>query len=271
MKVLIPAAGEGTRFRPLSKAVPKELLPVGGKPVIQLALEEAAAAGITEAVVVISPGKESIRSYLTPGQPPLDDQLEELLERVSVTIIVQDEPKGLGHAILTGAAVLGEEPFGLILPDNLVLSHEPPMQTLLRAFKEPGDKKSIVGLHRITPDDAHYANLGAVEVTWLDESRARIQRVWDKGSGWTPGLDLRGGTGRAIFTTVFIQTLAENSSLEGDAHEITALNALIASEGLEGIVLEGAAVDVGTWDQYVRAIAITEGWPILEDRNVHQS
>ncbi len=267
MKALIPAAGLGTRLRPLTKAVPKELLPLGGKPVIQWALEEAAAAGITEAVVVISPAKESIRSYLTPGQSSLDEQREALLEQVSVTFVVQEKPRGLGHAVLAGAAVFGEEPFGLLLPDNLVLSPEPAMQTLKGAFEDSGGKISILGLHRITSDDVHHANLAAVEVTWQDESRARVTRIGDKGLGPTSELNLR-GPGRAIFTPTFLHMLAERQDLMGDEHEVTALNALIASEGLDGILLEGPAVDVGTWEQYLRAIALTEGWPERDTKNV---
>lgn len=267
MKAIIPAAGLGKRLRPITKAIPKELLPVGGKPLIQWALEEALALGITEVALVLSPKKEIIRTYLTPTQHSLDEQLESLLDRVSLSFVTQEELRGLGHAILTGASIVGDDPFALILPDNLVFGDEPVMKTLMRAFQDSEEKTTVWALHRIDPEDTHHSNLSPIEVTEIDSYRCRVTRVWDKGAEAASAPALR-GIGRAICTHAFLRALEERKELDGDKQEISALNALAASEGLQGIILEGTAIDVGTWEQYIRALALAEGRPSTEIRSV---
>ena len=134
-KAVIPAAGLGTRFLPVSKSVPKELLPILDKPMLQYVVEEAAEAGITDIIIVTSVGKESISAYFQPN-PGLEDRLAtsgapELLEKVRhasslahVSFVIQEQPLGLGHAVLTAREAVGEEPFAVILPDDIV-AHTP--------------------------------------------------------------------------------------------------------------------------------------------------
>jgi UTP--glucose-1-phosphate uridylyltransferase len=132
-KAVIPAAGLGTRFLPVTKSVPKELLPILDKPMLQYVVEEAAEAGIEQVIIVTSPGKESIASYFQP-QPDLDSRLSdspELLDKVRhasnlarVSFVIQEQPLGLGHAVLTAREAVGDEPFVVILPDDIVV-HTP--------------------------------------------------------------------------------------------------------------------------------------------------
>jgi UTP--glucose-1-phosphate uridylyltransferase len=134
-KAVIPAAGLGTRFLPVTKSVPKELLPILDRPMLQYVVEEAAEAGVEEVIVVTARGKESIAAYFQP-RPELEQRLEEtgakdLLESVKyatilaeVSFVVQEEPLGLGHAVLTARDAVGEEPFVVILPDDII-SHRP--------------------------------------------------------------------------------------------------------------------------------------------------
>lgn len=267
MRAIIPAAGEGSRLRPITKTVPKELLPVGGKALVQWALEEALEVGITEIAVVISPRKDMLRTYLTPSPLYLDEELESMLDKVSLSFIVQEELRGLGHAILAGASVVGEGPFALILPDNLVFAHEPAMRTLMRAFQDSGEKTTVWALQRVDPGDTHHSYLSPIEVAGLQGNRCRVKRIWDKGSEASSAPNIR-GIGRAICTPAFLHALEEREDLEGDEQEIGAMNAVVASEGLDGIILEGTAIDVGTWEQYLRALAHAEGWPSMETRDV---
>jgi UTP--glucose-1-phosphate uridylyltransferase len=128
---VIPAAGLGTRFLPASKAVPKELLPIGATPTLQLVIDEAVGAGIDHIVVVSSRSKPAIESYFEPA-PELVEALEasgkdELAERIRsigagwrVSIAYQDEPKGLGHAVGCAREAVGDEPFAVLLPDELM-------------------------------------------------------------------------------------------------------------------------------------------------------
>ena len=119
-KAVIPAAGLGTRFLPVTRSVPKELLPILDRPMLQYVVEEAAEAGITDVIVVTSPGKEGIAEYFRP-RPDLEERLAEdaqLLQKVrsganlaDVSFVIQHEPLGLGHAVLTAREAVGDEPF----------------------------------------------------------------------------------------------------------------------------------------------------------------
>lgn len=130
-KAVIPAAGLGTRFLPVTKSVPKELLPILDRPMLQYVVEEAVEGGVEEVIVVTSPGKEGIASYFQPS-PALEQRLSDtgaadLLEKVAhasrladVSFVIQEEALGLGHAVLTAKDAVGDEPFVVILPDDIV-------------------------------------------------------------------------------------------------------------------------------------------------------
>lgn len=159
MKALIPAAGYGTRFLPASKTVPKEMLPVGAKPAIQLIVEEALAAGADEVVIVTSPDKPSLKRHFDPDpvwharcakKPEIDAELthlEEIGRRISWTY--QTEQKGLGHAVLQAADILRgtSEPVLILLGDALVsgTAPSPAMAAISRAFSGA----SVVGLEEV--------------------------------------------------------------------------------------------------------------------------
>ena len=130
-KAVIPAAGLGTRFLPVTKSVPKELLPILDRPMLQYVVEEAAEGGVEEVIIVTAPGKEGIASYFQPS-PALERRLSEsgergLLDKVlhasriaKVSFVIQEEALGLGHAVLTAREAVGNEPFVVILPDDIV-------------------------------------------------------------------------------------------------------------------------------------------------------
>src|SRR5438309_3644418 len=129
-KAVIPAAGLGTRILPATKAIPKELLAIVDRPMIQYVVEEAAGAGITDVVIVTSPGKTALEDHFSAA-PALERELErkgktELLDVVrrveqlaDFTFAVQAEPLGLGHAVLCARDAVGDEPFAVLLPDEL--------------------------------------------------------------------------------------------------------------------------------------------------------
>ena len=130
-KAVIPAAGLGTRFLPTTKSVPKELLPILDRPMLQYVVEEAAEGGVEEVIIVTAPGKEGIASYFQPS-PALERRLsdtgaDDLLDKVlqasriaKVSFVIQEEALGLGHAVLTARDAVGDEPFVVILPDDIV-------------------------------------------------------------------------------------------------------------------------------------------------------
>ena len=144
---VIPAAGLGTRFLPTTKAVPKELLPLLDKPLIQYGVEEAADAGIQRVIIVTSEGKEALEAYFKPD-PGLERHLEhagspELLKAVrhvtslaEVSFVRQQQPLGLGHAVLTAKTAVGNEPFVVILPDDVIWHTEGATRQMLRVFEQ---------------------------------------------------------------------------------------------------------------------------------------
>src|SRR3989338_6043197 len=129
-KAVIPAAGLGTRFLPATKVVPKELLPIVDKPGIQYIVEEALEAGVEEIILILSPDKHQIADHFLPS-PVLEEHLRQKdqhellkriteLNRVKFTVVIQDKPLGLGHAVSCARAAVGDEWFFVFLPDDLI-------------------------------------------------------------------------------------------------------------------------------------------------------
>ncbi len=157
-KAVIPAGGLGTRFLPASKVVPKELLPILDKPMIQYQVEEAAAAGIEEVIVVTSEGKEALERYFVQD-PALESHLSRsgatgLLEEVRrtwstarVSFVRQEQPLGLGHAVLTARDAVGDEPFAVMLPDDVIWHSEGVTGQMLGVFREYGG--SVVAVEEV--------------------------------------------------------------------------------------------------------------------------
>lgn len=148
-KAVIPVAGMGTRFLPVTKAVPKELLPIGTKPTLQIVIEEAQRSGIEEVVLVTSPDKKEIENFFrtdtvydkklsAAGKQNMLSELYALLKEVKITLAPQEVPHGLGHAILCAKKAVGKEPFIVILPDVLIESEIPCCRQLVSAFEKTG-------------------------------------------------------------------------------------------------------------------------------------
>ena len=169
-KAVIPAAGLGTRFLPVTKSVPKELLPILDRPMLQYVVEEAVEGGVEEVIVVTAPGKEGIASYFQPS-PALEQRLTEsgasdLLERVAqasrladVSFVIQEEALGLGHAVLTAADAVGDEPFVVILPDDIVHHSPGVVSQMANIFDRTGS--GVVAVEPMPWETVH--NYGVVD------------------------------------------------------------------------------------------------------------
>ena len=168
---VIPAAGMGTRFLPATKAVPKELMPIFDTPAIQLVMDEAIGAGATRIVIVTSPNKPAIEQYVQPsdevvkrvrdtGRVDLAARLERIGRDVEVVFALQSEPKGLGHAVSCAHEQVGNEPFMLLLPDELMGG--PALLSQMVAMCERDDK-SVVGLKQVPMSEV--ASYGVVTTT----------------------------------------------------------------------------------------------------------
>ncbi|MYB48660.1 MAG: UTP--glucose-1-phosphate uridylyltransferase [Dehalococcoidia bacterium] len=160
-KAVIPTAGLGTRFLPVTKAVPKALLPVLDTPVIHLAVEEAAAAGIEHVVMVVSPNQDAISAYFDvssdvarmlerQGRAALIERVSDLARTVEITYVQQREPLGNGHAVLVAKEEVGDEPLAVILPDDVIRGSESTIGRMIEIYHETGGP--VIGVAE-TPEE----------------------------------------------------------------------------------------------------------------------
>ncbi|HEU0021935.1 MAG TPA: UTP--glucose-1-phosphate uridylyltransferase [Dehalococcoidia bacterium] len=186
-KAVIPAAGLGTRFLPITKSIPKELLPILDRPMLQYVVEEAAEAGIEEVIIVTSRGKESIASYFQP-MPALEQHLTDsgsmdLLQKVKhatglakVSFVIQEQPLGLGHAVLTAREAVGHEPFVVMLPDDII-AHSPGALSQMLAVSDRFNA-GVVAVEPTPWEMVH--NYGVVDATRHLDRVHRIHRLVEK-------------------------------------------------------------------------------------------
>ena len=184
---VIPSAGLGTRFLPVTKSVPKELLPILDKPMLQYVVEEASEAGIERVIVVTSRGKESIAAYFQP-QPDLEDRLNEagaagLAEKVRtasslahVSFVIQEQPLGLGHAVLTAEKAVGGEPFVVILPDDIITHTPGVVAQMLKVHENTGG--GVVAVEPMPWE--RVSSYGVVDATPVQERIHKVHGLVEK-------------------------------------------------------------------------------------------
>ncbi|WP_339165030.1 UTP--glucose-1-phosphate uridylyltransferase GalU [Siminovitchia sp. FSL W7-1587] len=163
-KAIIPAAGLGTRFLPATKAMPKEMLPIVDKPTIQYIVEEAVASGIEDIIIVTGKGKRAIEDHFDHAfeleQNLIEKEKYDLLEKVrfssnlaDIHYIRQKEPKGLGHAVWCARSFIGNEPFAVLLGDDIVQSKIPCLRQLIDQYEETSS--SVIGVQQVSEDVTH--------------------------------------------------------------------------------------------------------------------
>ena len=161
-KAIIPAAGLGTRFLPATKALPKEMLPIVDKPTIQYIVEEAVASGIEEIIIITGRGKRSIedhfdKSYeledtlLRKNKLDILEEVQKISSMVNISYVRQKEPRGLGHAILCAKSIIGDEPFAILLGDDIVMSEIPCLQQMINVFEYYNS--SVIAVQSVPEND----------------------------------------------------------------------------------------------------------------------
>ena len=263
-KVIIPAAGWGTRFLPLTKVVHKELVPVLNKPIVHYLVEEAVASGIEEVILVISPRKMEILKYFNVNKE-LEMQLEatgkaELLHKVQetnklakVSIVIQNEQLGLGHAIFTAADIVGDEPFGVILGDDLIKSNTPALKQLIDVYEKTGE--NVLGVQSIDKKNIH--KYGVMDPKNPEDSSKDIFEI--KGAVEKPKAEDapsdKAILGRYVFRPELMPLL--RTLKPGAGNEINVVDAfgkLIAQgQKILAFTFEGTRYDLGSIDGFVKA------------------
>ena len=252
-KAVVPVAGFGTRFLPVTRAVPKNALPVFDRPSIHFCVEEAVAAGIEEIIFVVSDNQEAIPRYFETW-PELEKALEgrgntkmlEQMRRISglagITCVAQSEQRGLGHAVLMARDAVGREPFAVFLPDDVIWSDRPTIGGMIRVYEETGC--CVVALKEV-PDEA-VPNLGIVDVEPLDGTTSRIVGMVEK-----PKLEDAPSNlaiiGRYVLGPEVFDTLERvQPGALGEIQLTDAIAAHIETPGVQGYQFGGEHYDVGT-------------------------
>ncbi len=273
-KGIIPAAGLGTRVRAIAGDLPKELLTVAAKPLIVHAIEGLAASGIRQIGVVISPAKESIRQFLL-GEPPeflapqLDAHLRVLLRACKFSFFVQPSPLGVADAVSLCRDFVGDEPFALVMPDNILLDGLPVVSQMIPFFsREPRDMLGALSLE--TEQASRFGNVGILETEAVsDESKkiVSVSRFSDKNSSplhIPAGESVLKNFGGSIFLPHFFDYIEKlRPHIEGELDDVPVVQAIIKEKGLLAVALEGSGFDVGNSAGYWAANLHSESKQLL--------
>lgn len=275
---MVPAAGLGTRFLPATKALPKEMVPVGDRPAIQWGLEEAVASGITRAVVVTAPGKELIRAHFAAdpglvgileqrGNPELAARIRAISELCELQFVEQAEPLGLGHAVLCAAeAVAPAEAVGVLLPDDLFDGTPPLLAQLLETHT--WEDCTVLALRRCPPEQISRYGVAAVSG---EGPVFTVTDVVEKPSPEEAPSDLA-IMGRYVLTSDVFTALREVDPGAGGEIQLTDGIRRVAQGGkVVGVEFVGRLLDVGTLDSWLATNAAIvwrdpELGPILRER-----
>jgi UTP--glucose-1-phosphate uridylyltransferase len=269
---VIPAAGLGTRFLPVSKTVPKELLPLVDVPIIDNVISEAVAAGCEEIVVVSGPGKEPLDAYFRRNER-LEERLraekrdaELALARrgetmAKVTVVHQDEPRGNGHAVLCARDAVGKRPFLMIWGDDIVLSRVPVAAQLVQARERAGGG-SVAAVMRVPSDDAR--KYGVIEGEQTGERTWRVARIVEKPD--RPTSDLAVVHAYLLEPEVFDVLATLRPGRGGEIWLSDAVSELALRAPVHAYEFEGERYDAGDRLGYAKAfIASALGRPEIAD------
>ncbi|GAB6991375.1 UTP--glucose-1-phosphate uridylyltransferase GalU [Paenibacillus pini] len=251
-KAIIPAAGLGTRFLPATKAMPKEMLPIVDKPTIQYIIEEAVASGIEDIIIVTGKGKRAIEDHFDSsfelehnlaekGKWNLLEEVRKSSEMADIHYIRQKEPKGLGHAIWCARKFIGDEPFAVLLGDDIVESDIPCLKQMIDVYEE--HQSSIVGVQPVPWNEV--SRYGIVDASKINERVYSANRLVEK-----PKVDDSPSNlaimGRYILTPRIFEILEQQSAgINGEIQLTDALSKLGEIETILAYHFEGKRHDVG--------------------------
>ena len=261
-KAVIPAAGLGTRLLPNTKSIPKEMLPLVDKPVIQYIVEEAVSAGVEQILIITNRGKTSIEDYFDYA-PDLEERLladgkkkdAEIVHRVAdmadVLFLRQKETKGLGHAIWRARSFVGDEPFAILLGDDIMLGKKPVLKQLVEAAE--ANSCSAVAIHEV-PDEL-IVKYSSVK---LEEPRGeRVWRISDMNEKPTleEKLSQYAILGRYVLTPAIFDILAATPPGRNNEIQLTdGMKELVRHEPMVGVDFEGRRYDTGNLKGYLESI-----------------
>ena len=260
-KIVFPVAGLGSRFLPATKATPKEMLPIVDKPLIQYAVEEAIDAGFTELIFVNAKSKVSIKEHfdrnlnldisnLTKEKKELLNQTNQIIpNNVSCSYIIQDEPLGLGHAILLAKSVIKKDPFAVILADDLIDSQKGVLKQMVEEYKD--SSSSIVSVQKI--DKSNSIHYGMVSIRDDNLKSMQLENIIEKPLPEDSPSNL-GVVGRYIFCNKILDFLENTSFGAGNEIQLTdGIKSMLSSYPVFAYEFEGIRYDCGDKLGFIKA------------------
>lgn len=250
-KAIIPAAGLGTRFLPATKAMPKEMLPIVDKPTIQYIVEEAVESGIEDIIIVTGKGKRAIEDHFDKAIDLESNLIEkhkyELLEKVQapskvdIHYIRQKEPKGLGHAVWCARKFVGDEPFAVLLGDDIVQAGTPCLRQLMNEYEQT--LSSIIGVQKVPVEETY--RYGIIDPNNQNGRRYEVQNFVEKPKQGTAPSNLA-IIGRYIFTSeIFLFLEKQEIGAGGEIQLTDAIQQLNEIQRVFAYEFEGKRYDVG--------------------------
>jgi len=260
-KAVLPVAGFGTRFLPASKAIPKEMLPIIDKPLVQYAVEEAINIGVEEIIFITSPEKLSIKKHFDTNHKfesrlknskKLDmiDRLNpEIFKEIKFHYLLQEEQNGLGHAVLQAEKVVGKDPFAVLLPDDLFFSEKSCLSQLLDIYKRT--ESSVIAVNKVEKENIH--KYGVIKPGKIKESFIKIEDIVEKPSYEEAPSDIA-VCGRYIFNASIFKFLkSTNFDKSGEIQLTDAIQKLLQEEEVYASIYDGEKFDCGSKQGFVHA------------------
>lgn len=261
-KAVIPVAGLGTRFLPATKAIPKEMLTIVDRPTIQYIVEEVVASGIDEVILITSAGKSAIENHFDydfqldtvlkeKNKTDLRRELQDISNLIDIVSVRQKEPLGLGHAIWMARNVVGDEPFLVLLGDDLVRSRVPCCKQMIDLFNQV--QESIVAVQRVPMDQTYQYGIVEGEETDLERT-FKVHRMVEKPAPGTSDSNMA-IIGRYLLMPDIFELLEKTTPGHGGEIQLTdALLALSNRRGMYAYEFEGRRYDAGDKLGYLKAI-----------------
>lgn len=251
-KAIIPAAGLGTRFLPATKAQPKEMLPIVDKPTIQYIVEEAIKSGIEDIIIISGRNKRAIEDHFDKsyeleeelkkkGDTELLSEIQNISNLANIHYIRQKEPKGLGHAILCAKSFIGNEPFAVLLGDDVVDSQIPCLKQMIDVYSEY--KSTVLGVQEVSMDDV--SKYGIVACKPIESGIYKVKDLVEKPDKESAPSNIA-ILGRYIITPQIFEHLENVQPGKGGEIQLTdALKSLVSDEVMYAYCFEGRRFDVG--------------------------
>ena len=260
-KVVFPVAGLGSRFLPATKSIPKEMLPIIDKPLIQYAVDEAIDAGFSELIFITGNTKRAIQDHfkfnpdlnisnLTEDKKNFLSEIHRVIpSHVSCKYIIQDEPLGLGHAILQAKEAIGEDPFAVVLADDLIDSKQGVLKQMLDHYND--ENSSIISVQKIMKSES--INYGIIEFKEVNKDLMKIIDIVEKPSPENAPSNY-GVVGRYIFSSKIFSMLDKVSAGVGNEIQLTdAIKLLLKTNPIYSYKFSGTRHDCGTKIGFIKA------------------